>query len=129
MQPRIKVEAEAVLAILALVEKGEATLISSDALTFEVDRTDEPKRRADVKAFLSLAGECITLGDDVVELAKSFEAKGLKGLDALHVASATHAGVDFFATCDDRLLKKASLLAGISCKMISVLKLAVELTK
>ena len=37
-QPRINVEAEAVLTILRLVESGHLELLSSEVLRFEIDR-------------------------------------------------------------------------------------------
>jgi hypothetical protein len=37
-QPRVRLEAEAVLKILALCDSGEAELLDSDALRFEAER-------------------------------------------------------------------------------------------
>jgi predicted nucleic acid-binding protein len=129
IQPRIKVEAEAVLAIFALAQNGDVELLASDILLFEINQTPEMQRRNDVLAFLSVAKECIALDDEIVKLAKSYEASGAKGIDALHLATASQAQADFFATCDDRLLKKRSNFAGIQYKMKSVLELITELTR
>ena len=40
------------------------------------------------------------------EIKDILETYGFKAIDALHVACAESAGVDYFLTCDDRLLKK-----------------------
>ena len=47
-------------------------------------------------------------------------------MDAVHLALASTAKVDFFATCDDRLLRKAKTEAGLDCKALSVLALVSE---
>jgi predicted nucleic acid-binding protein len=39
--------------------------------------------------------------------AREFVALGIHFLDAVHLASAENARVDYFCTCDDALLKKA----------------------
>jgi hypothetical protein len=44
-QLRVNVEAEAVLAVLRLVENGDIELVSSDALLFEIGRTPDAERR------------------------------------------------------------------------------------
>src|SRR5262245_63449880 len=54
-QPRLNLEAEAVLTILGMVESGDLELISSDALEFEVDRTPDSERRGAAKEILRLA--------------------------------------------------------------------------
>src|SRR3954454_14797766 len=43
-QPRVNLEAEAMLTILGLVENGDLELIASVALEFEVDRTPDSRR-------------------------------------------------------------------------------------
>jgi len=42
----------------------------------------------------------------IYKRAEALETYGFKAIDALHVACAESAGVDYFLTCDDRLLKK-----------------------
>jgi predicted nucleic acid-binding protein len=38
--------------------------------------------------------------------AKTYEPKGIKPRDALHLACAVTGSAEYFLTCDDRLLKK-----------------------
>lgn len=40
--------------------------------------------------------------------ARQLQAEGFSVLDALHLASAEQAGVDYFLTCDDRLVRRYS---------------------
>jgi len=56
-----------------------------------------------------------------------FVERGIKPLDALHLASAEAAGVDYLCTCDDRFLKKAKQMSDLSIKIISPVALIEEL--
>jgi predicted nucleic acid-binding protein len=47
----------------------------------------------------------IPLNDDVRRLAKLLDADGMKGMDAVHVASAVVGGADVLFTADDDMLK------------------------
>ena len=56
-QPRIRVETEAVFAILASVQAGDLSMPSSEALEYEVSCTPDEVRRNEVLAMLALASE------------------------------------------------------------------------
>lgn len=122
-QPRVNVEAEAVLTILGLVENGDLKLISSDALEFEVDRTPDAERRDSAREILKLASRAIRLDDDIESDAAALVASGFKPLDALHLALATHGEVEYFCTCDDKLRKKALRLKSLTIAVVSPLEL------
>jgi predicted nucleic acid-binding protein len=47
-----------------------------------------------------------TLNDSLASRAQEIEASGIKGLDALHLACAEILKVDYFVTCDDRIIRK-----------------------
>jgi predicted nucleic acid-binding protein len=127
-QVRIALEAEAVLAILSLCESEEVRLVSSHALLYEIRRSPIMARQEYALQVLSQAAELIELTDEVERRAGDFVAAGVKPLDALHLASAEAAGVDFFCTCDDRLLRKAQTLPNLAVEVRSPLDLASELT-
>jgi predicted nucleic acid-binding protein len=126
-QVRIALEAEAVLAILTLCEGGTVSLVSSEILAFEVDRNPHPQRKAYVFAILARAPIVVALSDTIEQRAKDLEGRGFTALDALHIASAETERVDYFCTCDDRLLKRAKAQADITIKVVSVLELAQEI--
>jgi len=128
-RPRIRVETEAVLAILAAVQAGELSLLNSEALEYEINRIPDESRRNEVFAVLALAHERIEITDTVEILAESLEKSGLRPMDAVHVALAATARVDFFVTCDDRLLNKGRTLSGLDCKLMSILDLFQEVLK
>jgi predicted nucleic acid-binding protein len=64
--------------------------------------------------------------EDIRQRAKFLESRGFRAYDALHIASAENGSVDFFCTCDDRVLKKARQQADLSVKVVSPLELANE---
>lgn len=125
-QPRIKVEAEAVLAVLAAVHAGEITLLGSEALEYEMMRIPDEQRREEAMAVLSLAGERLEVSETVEAFAESLECRGISPMDAVHLALASTARADFFTTCDDRLLRKAQDLPELACRVVSVFGLVSE---
>ncbi len=123
---RITLEAEAVLGVLAKCEEGSLTLVSSEVLSLEVDRNPQPQKRAYVSSILEHAQVVVALDNEVEQRAKELEQRGFKAFDALHLASAEAGGVDFFCTCDDRVLKKSRQQTDLSVKVVSPLELANE---
>ena len=105
-QPRIWLETLALGLILQLVESGEATLVNSSVLEFENSRNPFPLRREWMERCLSLATEYERVDDAIRDRAQEYEKQGASAIDALHIATAESANVDFFIACDDRLLKK-----------------------
>lgn len=126
-QLRLKVEAEAVLAILAFCESGEAELLDSDALRFENARNPYPVRRSYTEEVLSGALHFTAATSAVEDRARSYVGLGIKPLDALHLASAVEAGADYFCTCDDRLLRRARTVDTGTTRPVSVLELIQEI--
>lgn len=106
-QERVDVEARAVLDILGMVEKGQMELICSTAVVLENARNPHEERRDLTEDALSLAVEIVPITSAVERRAERYREHGLKPMDAAHLACAVEAGVDFFCTCDDRLLRQA----------------------
>jgi predicted nucleic acid-binding protein len=107
-QPRIAVEAEAVLAILSLCESGRLILLASDILHFEISKIPDYERKEDALVILKMAKESISLTLETESLAREFLASGIKPLDSLHLASASLAQADYFCTSDNKFFKKAN---------------------
>jgi predicted nucleic acid-binding protein len=104
-QERIRLESEAVLAILRRVELQQWELVGGEAVEFETGRMPDLERRQRVWALAQLAGSRQGIDIHVQSRARVLAAAGLKPLDALHVACAEAASVDVFLTTDDRLLR------------------------
>jgi len=126
-QTRVALEAEAVLGILTLCDTGRLELVSSEALGYEMEQNVWPVRKEHARAFLAKARIVATLDDAVEKRAKTFKKLGVKPLDALHLALAEAAKVDYFCTCDDRLLRKVKRIQGLKMKAVSPIELIQEL--
>lgn len=106
-QLRVRLEAEAVEAVLRAVEHGSVTLLSSDVLAAESGAVLDPVRLGFARRALSHASATVALSDAVALAAGPFVALGVKAIDALHLASAVAGGAAFFCTVDDRFLRAA----------------------
>lgn len=127
-QPRVNIEAEAVLAVLGLVESGQVELVSSEALEFEIDRIRDLDRQIRAKEMLKLARQTLKLDDDIQAHALELHRSGIKPIDALHLAFASSIAADYFCTCDDKLLKKSKKLSSLNVSIVTPLQLIAEVS-
>jgi predicted nucleic acid-binding protein len=107
-QPRIHLEAEAVLAIIARCEAGDWEWISSEVVDLETDCTPDAERKRRVQMLVSHSHKTVAVGKVEVERAQELEAWGIPAYDALHLACAESAGADVFLTTDDKLIRKST---------------------
>ena len=105
-QPRIFLEASAMLLVFGLIEKRIISIVSSDVLAYENIRNPYAERKIFVTSVLRKARMIQTLNDSLAKRAQVIEVMGIKGLDALHLACAERLKVDYFVTCDDRMIQK-----------------------
>lgn len=105
---RVRIEAEAVVALLAAVEDGVVDWIGSEYLDFEVEQDPDDERVQRVRSLLALARTRVPASDVVGGRARTLERLGWRGLDALHVASAEAGGAELLVTTDDRMIKRAA---------------------
>lgn len=109
-QPRIRLESEAVLAVLAAVEARRGVeWLGSAAVLGELARNPDPDRRRRALRLLELTTRWARIepeddarGEALAQLA------GLTAFDALHVALAERGGADVLLTTDDRFLRRAA---------------------
>ena len=113
-QFRVRVEAEAVEAVIREVERGTVNLLNSDVLVAESGASADPTRRDFAAETIALAGARVRLTSAVEQRARRYQRVGMKAFDALHLASAVEGGADYFCTTDDRLLKKARIVIGVT---------------
>ncbi len=126
-QVRILLEAEAVLGLLSLCERGMIELVSSDALVYENERNPSPIRREYGTAVLAQARYTIRVTPYEKERANQFVRRGIKPLDALHLALAEAGEVDYFCTCDDQLRRQARRMRDLAVKVVSPIELIQEI--
>ena len=127
--PRIRVETEALFAVLAAVNASEIILLSSEVLTYEISNIPDEIRQTEALTILSLASEYLQVTNTVEVLALTFEQQGLQTMDAIHLALASIPKADYFCTCDDKLFRKAQIMPNLGCKVITLLNLIPEISK
>jgi predicted nucleic acid-binding protein len=110
-QPRIWLETLAFSIILQLIESGEVELVSSSVVEYENSRHPHLLQKQWVRRVCELAIHDQNVNDGIRERATELEGSGIKPLDALHLACAEVARVDYFVSCDDRLLRRYRSLA------------------
>ena len=111
-QPRVRLEAEAVLGLIQLARLSELRWIGSDVLNLESSRNPDTDKRGKVEVLLSAATATVTAGTQERERGREIQALGFTAFDALHIACAERATVDVLLTTDDRLWRRAQREAG-----------------
>ena len=110
-QNRIRVEAEAILQILAYFDTGQWQWITSEIVTLEINQNPNFRQRFQVRSLLNFAHHTVSPGETEISRGEYLELLGIKHFDALHLACAETGNVDVFLTTDDRLLRTAKNLA------------------
>ncbi len=107
-QARIRVETEAVLAILERCETGEWELMISEMVEIEVAQIADLERRQRIEGALLMARSRVLVDDVAANRGEELQNLGFQGFDAIHLACAEIAQADVFLSTDDRLLRRAA---------------------
>jgi len=110
-QERIRLESEAVLAILSRIEKGEWDWIGSEVLMDEIEQTPDTQKLSRARLLSGFIKQLVEVGETEVQRAKELQGEGFKEFDSLHLACAENAKADVFLSTDDRLLKLAKRIS------------------
>jgi predicted nucleic acid-binding protein len=111
-QPRIRLEAEAVLLILQRVAGGGVQWLGSSVLEFEIGRMSNPERLRRVREMLADVSSWVQVEETDIARGEELQALGFNDFDALHLACAERGGAEIFLTTDDKLLRRAERHAG-----------------
>ena len=103
----VRLESEAVLAIIDICESGGWVFFSSDVLLDEILGITNIVKREKVLLLYHSATMHINLTDDIVTRAREFERFQIKPYDALQLSSAEIGGADVFLTTDRQLISAA----------------------
>jgi predicted nucleic acid-binding protein len=88
-------------------KEGKVELVHSAMIELENTANDIAARKSFVASVMNLAALYQNLTDDIVRRAQAIvQSYRLQALDAVHIASAEAAQVDFFITCDYTVLKR-----------------------
>ena len=98
---RIRLEVTAVQEIIRRCAAQEFTLVTSEAITEEISRIPDIKKRLLVKKIVSGAHEHILIDEIIVSRMNELIMEGGDAMDSLHVACAERAGAIFLTTDDD----------------------------
>ena len=112
-QVRIRLETISIFSIMQRIKKRELLLVWSFIIDYENSLNPYDDVRQEVDFLSSIASKSILPSDTIVTQTMKFESMGIKPRDALHVACALEAGADYFLTCDDKLINKASSIRGL----------------
>ena len=126
IQVRIRLEAEAKIAIIELLEKGKIRLAMSTLLEYELQKTPDPDRISFGNKVLSLSSNKIVLSKAIIDRAKDFTKQKIKPIDALHLAIAVIKEISYLCTCDDRFLKRANKIGNLKTQIVSPLQFIQE---
>ena len=107
-QPRIKMETIAVFAILHKIRMREFFLVWSFMVDYENSLNPDKTVRIEVDNLGELASEYVLATEIIRNRAKTYEPKGIKPRDALHLTCAVTSGAGYFLTCDDSVVEKTT---------------------
>jgi predicted nucleic acid-binding protein len=94
------------LLLLSKAIDGEITIVNSFVLEDENSKNPFIDRRDKIYDLLKVATEYVRYSEELEKRAKEIEKLSIMAMDALHIACAEMANVDFFVTCDDILVRK-----------------------
>lgn len=97
---RIRLEVTAVQEIIRRCKLEEFTLVTSEAVTEEVTKIPDSRKRLRVEKIVSVAKERILINDDIIARMREIIAGGGDAMDSLHIACAESTGAVLLTTGD-----------------------------
>lgn len=102
----VRLQTEAKLHVQKFMLDGQYTLVWSAVLDLENAANPDVRRRQAIAEWRLRASVDIDMATSVESLADEIAHKGIKPMDALHVACAIISGADWMLTTDQALLRK-----------------------
>ena len=113
-QLKVRLEALAKLAVQLMMYLRKVEYVWSKILDYEISFNPDPKRRASILFWRGGAAEYVDTSPMLRTRYDELKSAGLKHKDALHVASASVSGCDYFLTTDSGILKKISKVGNLT---------------
>jgi predicted nucleic acid-binding protein len=98
---RIRLEVTAVQEIIRRCANHEFTLVTSEAITEELSRIPDVKKRLRVEKIVSVAEEHVLIDEGIISRMRELIDGGGEGMDSLHIACAERSGSVLLTTDDD----------------------------
>ncbi len=125
-QDRVRLESEAVLAILGQVQRKECVLINSEVLETEIEENPDSERLGKVQDMLRDASCHVKIGNRESVRAKELGSKGFGSYDAFHVACAESGVADVLLTTDDGFVNAARRYGNLKVRVCNPLRWVAE---
>jgi hypothetical protein len=112
-QMRVRLEAEAKLAIQEEIRSGKIDLGWSYIMDLENEANPFDERKVSISGWRRIAAADVEESDEVLALAKALNEAGFNRIDSLHLACAISLQCDLFLSTDDGILKRNNLVTEI----------------
>jgi hypothetical protein len=99
-QDKIRIESDAIIAILFKCFYNSWKLVGSDVIEYELKKTPDTGKRNKALDLYKVKKENIEMNNIIVERANEILKYGIKPMDSLHFASAEYANVNILLTVD-----------------------------
>ncbi len=106
-QLRIRLEAEAKLAIQEMIQRNKIELAWSYVTDYENEQNPFKQKRILIHQWKNYATINIKETPEIISIAENLVQIGFKSKDSLHLACALSANCDYFITTDDQLIKRS----------------------
>jgi len=117
-QDKIRLESDAILAILYKCLYNSWKLIGSDIIEYEIMQTPDQNKRKKAMNLYKIKKENIIMNNNITERAKEVQKYGMKPMDSLHFASAEYRNVNVLLTVDKDFLNNSKKIT-TSLKVIN----------
>jgi len=107
-QDKIRLEAEAILAIIKHIDAGKWSSVSSDTVVYEINNTTDEERRDRLLSINDRAKTYITVDEEIFNRTTVIKEMGFTTYDAMHIACAETAQVDIFLSTDKGIVNRAA---------------------
>jgi len=119
-QPRIMIETQIFIMLLAMISGGRFELVNSFALGYENSKNANIENMLRISDFFGYSTDYISYDEGILDRSLELEKWGLMGMDAVHIACAEKAKADFFVTSDNDLIKKLEQIDNIGIAYYNV---------
>ncbi|MGI2905643.1 hypothetical protein [Tolypothrix sp. VBCCA 56010] len=106
-QERIRLEGEAILSIMERIRTREWQLVTSEAISVELEKMRNLDKLENILKLLEFAVISINIDEEVDSRSQQLEELGFGLYDSFHIACAEVAQADVLLSTDDRLLKNS----------------------